>query len=671
MTHHLATAFVDFLLAIFALSNRAAPASKPMALVAFSVGLWSIELYILGTVTNPAYLDFLFHLTRWGLFMIPPSLALLTWYLIGKKSKLFYYSLVIPLFTVSISLCIANFFFFPSQLMEVIGGYQPVPDTIYYILNLLYVVSLLGCISVAISRFRVAVYREKQRIKWLLIVLFAMLYLGFAAMLLLHYPFYLKFVGATLNIMFIGVLFYATVQHRLMDIKLAIGVGAVKFAAVFMVLWAYFFIISISASPSNTPSHIIVMAIFIYLILEIYPRYRDWALPKTKKLVSTSNYDDKILKQNVRLMLEGSFDLSTFGRVLQYIFTENICLDGYTSLLVSNDSDKLTEERQLSTRSFTNLDRELGASLVQLCHENKNFLLADECSEEIRNVMELNGILGFFGVSHDNKVLAIVLLAKPRTAEEYSYEDIMIFDWLSSELGPILVRLRRVDGLSNDLNNANKTLSLLDLMNHYHHEIKAPLSVIDGVVSNNVYDNAKQREVILTQVERISKLIATMTSVFQGQRQRKEQPVALVELVKNCVSLFEGQINQIHYDIVDLPKIFGDKEDLTILFINLIKNAIEAVKSSGSVVLSIRSWLESDRLCLSIEDNGAGMTEDRISTLFAHAHTTKPNGSGIGLQAIKRIANEHKAEIEVKSDGNSGSIFILRFPAFAATFVPA
>ena len=73
------------------------------------------------------------------------------------------------------------------------------------------------------------------------------------------------------------------------------------------------------------------------------------------------------------------------------------------------------------------------------------------------------------------------------------------------------------------------------LMNHYHHDIKAPFAIIDGILSNDIYDRDKQRDIVLAQVERGSKLIATMARILGGHHRRRIQSCALQTLVQDCL----------------------------------------------------------------------------------------------------------------------------------------
>lgn len=662
MIHHLATAFVDFLVAAFALSSKQSKASRPMALVAVSMGLWSLELFVLSFVRDAYYLDTLFHLTRWGMFFIPPSLILLTWSLIGRNSEKFYLWAVIPSFILSVGLCLANFFVLRSKLEPVTGGYQPAPDIIYSLFSVLFLASMVMCIGFGIVRYRQATYREVQRIRWLIIVLAVTLALGLLSMMLIHYPYYLKLVGASINMVFIGLLFYATVRHHLMDVRLAFSVGLVKATAIAAILWVYFFIGNLIEGTIDPVSHIIMMAIFVYIFLELYPSYEEWALSKTKKIVSRTGYDTRKLKKDISLMLDASFDRESFEKALNTLFIDNMELLQYSLLTVDYRAYALNIKSQIGAEKFNDSSAIFDESIIRLCASCRGLTLTDECSASLREELEAKGFNGFFGVFNGDELTAIIFLGKPPEKAYYHYDDMIMVDWLSKALGPNIERLYKLEEFYEDLRDAKKTLSLLGVMNHYHHDIKAPLAIIDGVLSNDIYDKEKQREIVLKQVERGSRLITTMANILKGERKRRVQPLSLQEVVKDSVFLFSQGVDEVFYDFGSVPNIRGDADDLKILVINIIKNAIEARETGRKLVVTIATWQTDEAICLSFSDSGVGMPQQVVDTLWDDAVSSKLTGNGIGMQAIKRIADEHSADIEVNSKPGKGTEFIFKFP---------
>lgn len=108
----------------------------------------------------------------------------------------------------------------------------------------------------------------------------------------------------------------------------------------------------------------------------------------------------------------------------------------------------------------------------------------------------------------------------------------------------------------------------------------------------------------------------------------------------------------------------ADKEKLKIAFLNIIVNASEAMTpNEGILTLTIKESDDS-HFKLYITDNGCGMEKDQIKRLFESFYTNKIGGMGVGLSSVKNIIQEHNATIEVESEPNVGTTFIITFPVY-------
>ncbi|MFL0802237.1 MAG: GHKL domain-containing protein [Agarilytica sp.] len=658
MAHYLVTAVIDFIVAIIALSKTGNRSAKALSLTSFSLGLWSLELFLLTVVQNVDLLSVLFHITRWGMFLIPPSLALLAWMLIGGRSRLFFNVVVLPGFIVSISLSVLNAFFLPSTLEPAQGGYLPKIDLIFFVFAGNFVWCLVGSVFESIASFRSATYREKQRVKWLLIILLMTLSTGVASMLLVKYDFYLKLVGATTNITFVSLLLYATVQHHLMDLRLALSVGLARAVLLTTVVWSYFFISSVIGDINQSTAGILIMLLFIVFVLEAYPRALRWVLPNTKRLIAGNSYEFESVTGEAQKALNSSIDLKGLMRVTDTLMKHITRVKHYYLYTVEDgDLHEVTPRAQFISEE----DRKI---LLDYCREHKGLIISDETPAEVQYVIMSSGANACLSVFYDGRVVAIVLVGPSLDQSYYRYDDIRVFEWLGFELGQVINRIDQLDEMQDQLGQAKKTLSMLGVMNHYHHDIKAPLAIIDGVLSNDIYDKDKQKDIVLQQVERGSQLITTMAGILKGERKRKLQSLSLSEVVKDSVFLFSQGIDEVNYLFGDTPNINGDAEDLKILVINVVKNAIEARNESQRLVVTISTWQsESDgHVYLSFSDTGVGISSDLLDVLWDETVSSKAQGNGIGMQAIKRIADEHFAEIEVNSEVGSGCEFVFKFP---------
>lgn len=137
------------------------------------------------------------------------------------------------------------------------------------------------------------------------------------------------------------------------------------------------------------------------------------------------------------------------------------------------------------------------------------------------------------------------------------------------------------------------------------------------------------------------------------------------ELVRRIEILFRAQMekSKITLNIEqegDIGEIKGDINLLDQVFINVIKNAIEALENRPDPTISIfiRN-ADRGRVLIQVTDNGVGMTEETREQIFVPFYTTKTKGSGIGLSLSKQIVRLHGGSIVVESEADKGTIFTI------------
>ena len=121
-------------------------------------------------------------------------------------------------------------------------------------------------------------------------------------------------------------------------------------------------------------------------------------------------------------------------------------------------------------------------------------------------------------------------------------------------------------------------------------------------------------------------------------------------------------------DFKNLPKVECLPGKINQVFMNLIANAIQAIKSNGQdraeELLTISTWYEEDNVKISIQDSGTGMTEEVKHKMFEPFFTTKDigEGTGLGLSIVFSIIEKHKGHIDVLSEVGQGTEFIITLP---------
>jgi two-component system nitrogen regulation sensor histidine kinase GlnL len=203
------------------------------------------------------------------------------------------------------------------------------------------------------------------------------------------------------------------------------------------------------------------------------------------------------------------------------------------------------------------------------------------------------------------------------------------------------------------------------------HEVKNPLTGIKGaaeLMSGMFPDDGRAQQycsVILDGVNRIAALVEQVLMVSGPQRLAKE-PVNIHMVLHQAMRMAglypqtpEGVIVLQDFD-PSLPDVIGDTGALERTFLNLIKNAAEAIGESGTIRLhtrierEFRMTAEGRRrqfLRVEISDSGVGIPEDQLAQLFTPFFTTKPAGTGLGLVLCQRIIALHGGRLWAQRGG--------------------
>ena len=240
------------------------------------------------------------------------------------------------------------------------------------------------------------------------------------------------------------------------------------------------------------------------------------------------------------------------------------------------------------------------------------------------------------------------------------------------------------DKIDRQMTHRGAARSVTGLAAMLAHEIKNPLSGIRGaaqLLESVVGDEDRPlARLIQDETDRIVSLVDRM-EVFSDERPIERFPVNIHVVLDHVKALalngFASKIRIIEDYDPSLPPVYGNRDQLIQVFLNLVKNAAEAIGNdpNGEITLStafrpgIRLSVPgtADRVSLPLEfcvhDNGRGVPEDLLPILFDPFITTKPNGSGLGLALVAKIVGEHGGVIECDSSPR-GTTFRILMPAW-------
>jgi signal transduction histidine kinase len=210
------------------------------------------------------------------------------------------------------------------------------------------------------------------------------------------------------------------------------------------------------------------------------------------------------------------------------------------------------------------------------------------------------------------------------------------------------------------------------------HEIRNPLGSIFlnldligqdlQVVSNSNGHSAGECQVLLremrSQLLRIRQVLQEYLR-FARMPESKRAVISLRGFLEEKLNFVQPLLDQKHVDLrssldPNLPLVCVDAEQLWEVFLNLIRNAVEAMPDGGN--LTVRSQRNGSEAVVSISDSGRGMTEEETRNLFIPFFTTKSDGTGLGLAYAQRVINEHGGKIACATAPGRGSTFSIQLP---------
>lgn len=205
------------------------------------------------------------------------------------------------------------------------------------------------------------------------------------------------------------------------------------------------------------------------------------------------------------------------------------------------------------------------------------------------------------------------------------------------------------------------------------HEIRNPLNSL-GIhiqllerelkrqgVSLGYHDNL---HVLKEEVTRLNQVLENFLSAVRPERARLVR-ISLFEVVQSALRLLEPEIVAagVRVDVFspyDWPDVAGDEEKLRRAFINLIRNALEAMPAGGE--LAIRLEQGEDHVTLCFDDTGEGIPPEALDKVFEPYFTTKARGTGLGLFMVRNVIEEHRGEVEIESRPGAGTSVRVTLP---------
>ncbi|MGM0835680.1 MAG: ATP-binding protein [Bacillota bacterium] len=200
------------------------------------------------------------------------------------------------------------------------------------------------------------------------------------------------------------------------------------------------------------------------------------------------------------------------------------------------------------------------------------------------------------------------------------------------------------------------------------HEIKNPLTAIKGfiqLIQKSGKTNKDHVNLVLSEIDRINDIVSEML-ILSKPHTKKLVFFPLTDAIQYVIDLVSNESlkNNIHIHLNNIDEstlVKGDINGLKQVFLNLIKNAMEAIPNGGIIEISSLETSD-DYITIKIRDNGMGISVENQKLLGHAFFTSKEKGMGLGLTITYKIIQEHNGHISIESKEGEGTVVTLSLP---------
>lgn len=393
--------------------------------------------------------------------------------------------------------------------------------------------------------------------------------------------------------------------------------------------------------------------------------------------------------------------LSEFNRSLMLIADKQLLISNFLSKVNQITPvqgiflflpDENTEKYKMQGLEDKNVSYFMGrGKLVNWLAVNERPLVVSESSsllsyfseEERKLLSRLNAEL-VYPLNVMNRISGILVMGKKVNGKEFDKKELELLSLLFGQAAFAIEHASLYEIQRDRLKRMYRTdrLAVLgELAAGAAHEIKNPLTSIRSTIQylSNDFDVESEKgqmmHELLNETERINKIVQGLLS-FARPSELNSMEINLEQLINQTLLLVNNTLKKQRIEVefeyfTEQTTIMGDAEQLKQVCLNIILNAVEAMKENDeshprTLYISIEEGtlidVRSRYLLISFEDTGKGIDEEDIENVFNPFFTTKEEGTGLGLAICFGIINRHKGELEVRSTLGKGTCFTIKLP---------
>jgi K+-sensing histidine kinase KdpD len=379
---------------------------------------------------------------------------------------------------------------------------------------------------------------------------------------------------------------------------------------------------------------------------------------------------------NLEKELSRAYDVNEMSKNLVKLIPKSLDSEHLILLFLDDEGTAITDRfsNMVKQDKLAKAPFSVEKGILNHVLENKEIYLTNDASEndqtdpELMNTLNLNvnNLICAPLINEKGVIGVLYLINKKGEHGYYTNNDKKILESISSQIARGIENYR----LKEEKMKADRLSAIGNMMSTIVHDLRTPMNNIYGFVDLMLEEDDKETraeyaEIVNEQIKILTNMTTDVLDFAKGKTTILQVKHPVDKLIKNFAKFFEEDTKRKGYKfewaVNTSSMIYIDPEKINRVFMNIMKNALEAMKKGGT--FSITADEQNGQILFSLKDTGMGIPKEIRDKLFDSFVTSgKKGGTGLGLAIVKKVVEEHKGKIEVESETGVGTTFKLYFP---------
>jgi signal transduction histidine kinase len=516
--------------------------------------------------------------------------------------------------------------------------------------------------------------RQRVQAKFALLASVVQIPFVFTNVIAIHRPNVIYPIGDVGNVFYVGIVGYAIVRHRVMDVDyvvrkivsfllagaVVLGPGAIGIAWLNVILGA--------DEPGVLTCAALAPALMAVVLI---PTLQAALETRVHRALFPNLYDYRLRLRQLSAALVHVLDQSQLVRRLGDELTEILDVERCDIFIRDEQSRRLMAAYPAAGESDP-----LPEGALQYLETLTQPVLTSELEAVAPPAASLFRSRSWevaLPLRIDQRLTGFVALGRNKDFRIFSGEDLLLLGGVAAgasvalENASLSRQLRRSEQV---LERANQLSSLGMLAAGIAHEIRNPLVAVKtflDLLPQRLEDTeflTQFRDLSLGELRRVTDLISDLLALGKSKTAERRE-VEIQQTLEPVLRLMESSAKKRQVELAvrlapALPSILADPDQLKQIVLNLLLNAIESSTPGQAVTLEVRGL--PDTVVLEVRDQGSGIPQDQLENIFHPFFTTKETGTGLGLALVHQMIVEHGGQITVESALGRGTTFRVALP---------